>query len=54
MTDAKQPQSHSEQTDPVKLGETVGQHDRPGDVYPPDQRAPEVAAAHEIPRAQVR
>lgn len=37
MTDSNQPQSHSEQTDPTKLGETVGQHDRPGDVYPPDQ-----------------
>lgn len=37
MTDANQPQSHSEQTDPTKLGETVGQHDRSGDVYPPDQ-----------------
>jgi hypothetical protein len=37
MTDTDQPQSHSEQTDPTKLGETVGQHDRPGDVYPPDE-----------------
>jgi len=37
MTDANQPQSHAEQTDPTKLGETVGQTDRPGDVYPPDE-----------------
>ena len=37
MTDAEQPQSHSDQTDPTTLGETVGQHDRSGDVYPPDQ-----------------
>src|SRR6056297_3281378 len=28
MTDANQPQSHAEQTDPTKLGETVGQTDR--------------------------
>lgn len=37
MTDANAPQSHSEQTDPTKLGETVGEADRPGDIYPPDQ-----------------
>jgi hypothetical protein len=37
MTDDAQPQSHSEQTDPATLGETVGQRDRPGDVYPPDR-----------------
>ncbi len=37
MTDANQPQSHAEQTDPTKLGETVGQGDRPGDIYPPDE-----------------
>lgn len=37
MTDANDSQSSAEQTDPTKLGETVGQHDRPGDVYPPDE-----------------
>ncbi len=37
MTDANAPQSHSEQTDSTKLGETVGQVDNPGDIYPPDQ-----------------
>ena len=37
MTDTNQPQSHAEQTDPTKLGETVGQDDRPGDAYPPDE-----------------
>ena len=37
MTDANQPQSHAEQTDPTTLGETIGQHDRPGDVFPPDE-----------------
>ena len=37
MTDANQPKSHAEQTDPTKLGETVGQHDRPGDTYPAEQ-----------------
>ena len=37
MTDANQPKSHAEQTDPTKLGETVGQRDRPGDEYPPEQ-----------------
>ncbi len=37
MTDANDSQSTAEETDPTKLGETVGQHDRPGDVYPPDQ-----------------
>jgi hypothetical protein len=41
MTDANdqtaQPQSHAEQTDPTKLGESVGQADRPGDIYPPDE-----------------
>ena len=35
--DNNQPQSHAEQTDPTKLGETVGQADRSGDVYPPDE-----------------
>lgn len=37
MTDANDSQSSAEETDPTKLGETVGQHDRPGDVYPPDE-----------------
>ncbi len=37
MTDANDPQSAAEATDPTKLGETVGQHDRPGDIYPPDE-----------------
>jgi hypothetical protein len=37
MTDAHDSQSSAEQTDPSKLGETVGQHDRPGDVFPPDE-----------------
>jgi len=37
MSESKQPQSHAEQTDPTKLGETVGQADRPGDIFPPDQ-----------------
>ena len=37
MTDANEPQSYAEATDPSKLGETVGQHDRPGDVFPPDE-----------------
>jgi hypothetical protein len=37
MTDANDSQSTAEETDPAKLGETIGQHDRPGDVYPPDQ-----------------
>jgi hypothetical protein len=37
MTDANDSQSSAERTDPTKLGETVGQHDRPGDVYPPDE-----------------
>jgi hypothetical protein len=41
MTDANEPtappQSHAEQTDPTKLGESVGQADRPGEIYPPDQ-----------------
>ena len=37
MSDTNDPQSAAEATDPSKLGETVGQHDRPGDVYPPDE-----------------
>jgi hypothetical protein len=37
MTDANDPQSSAEQTDPAKLGETVGQRDRPGDHFPPDE-----------------
>jgi len=37
MTDANAPQSHSEQTDSTKLGETVGEADGPVDTYPPDQ-----------------
>jgi hypothetical protein len=37
MSDANPPQSHAEQTDPTMLGETVGQADRPGDVFPPDE-----------------
>ena len=37
MTDSNAPQSHAEQTDSTKLGETVGQADRPGDIYPPDE-----------------
>lgn len=37
MSDANPPQSHAEQTDPSTLGETVGQDDRPGDVFPPDE-----------------
>jgi hypothetical protein len=37
MTDANDSQSSAEQTDPAKLGETVGQHDRPGDDYPPEE-----------------
>ena len=37
MTDDSQPQSHAEQTDPSTLGETIGQHDRPGDSYPPER-----------------
>jgi hypothetical protein len=37
MTDANDSQSSAEETDPTKLGETVGQHDRPGDVYPPEE-----------------
>lgn len=37
MTDANAPQSHSEQTDSTKLGETVGEADGPDDTYPPDQ-----------------
>lgn len=31
------PESHAEQTDSTKLGETVGQADRSGDIYPPDE-----------------
>lgn len=38
MTDADaQPESHAEETDPTKLGETVGDVDRPGDIFPPDE-----------------
>jgi hypothetical protein len=37
MTDANDSQSIAEATDPSKLGETVGQEDRPGDDYPPDE-----------------
>jgi hypothetical protein len=37
MTDANDSQSTAEATDPSKLGETVGQEDRPGDAYPPDE-----------------
>jgi hypothetical protein len=37
MTDAHDSQSSAEQTDPTILGETVGQQDRPGDSYPPDE-----------------
>ncbi len=37
MNDAEQPQSHAEQTDPTTLGETVGQADRSGDVFPPER-----------------
>lgn len=37
MTDANDSQADAEATDPTKLGETVGQHDRPGDIYPPDE-----------------
>ena len=60
MTDANQPQSHAERTGSTKLGDTVGQHDRSGDVYPPDEPLVAtfgddvdidavVAAVHEIP-----
>jgi hypothetical protein len=37
MTDANDSQSGAEATDPSKLGETVGQDDRPGDAYPPEE-----------------
>jgi hypothetical protein len=37
MTDAHDSQSSAEQTDPTILGETVGQRERPGDSYPPDE-----------------
>jgi hypothetical protein len=37
MTDAHDSQSNAEATDPSKLGETVGQQERPGDAYPPDE-----------------
>jgi hypothetical protein len=37
MTDADQPRSHSEQTDPAKLGETGARAERPGEPYPPDE-----------------
>jgi hypothetical protein len=37
MTDANDSQADAEATDSTKLGETVGQHDRSGDIYPPDE-----------------
>lgn len=37
MSNNPLPRSHSEETDSTKLGETVGQVDRSGDVFPPDE-----------------
>lgn len=37
MSNTDLPRSHAEATDATKLGETVGQADRSGDVFPPDE-----------------
>jgi hypothetical protein len=37
MTDADQPRSHSEQTDPATLGETGARAERPDEPYPPEE-----------------
>lgn len=37
MSNDDLPRSHAEETDSTKLGESVGQADRSGDIFPPEQ-----------------